>query len=601
MPIQKLPPHIVNQIAAGEVVERPASIVKELCENSVDAGARSVRVTIDGGGMDRILVEDDGCGIPADQLELALENHTTSKLRTPEDLFSIRTLGFRGEALASIAAVSRLRLSSCVEGSDGAELAVAGEDRGEVEARGLPVGTSLEVRDLFFNLPARRKFLGNSRAESSRIRELLTKLALAHSSCGWRLESEGRQVFSIPADLSLKERISRLLDRDLADELVDCEFSSEGLQAFALLGRPHLMRANRKGQYLFLNGRVVSDRSVEAAMAECYRAYLPPKRFPVWFLFVELDPAQVDVNVHPRKEEVRISGGRRLFGIITRAVGAALSDGVKPPPALVADRLAPATEELQSVSPGSSIEHLSDSIERYHSSPTVRSSPRQTGVLPFGTETHRIDPRKQTGRRSPVPSSPEPVRAERGQAHQFHNAVIIEETDDGLAIIDQHALHEKILYNKLRTAYEAGPVSAQQLLFPVPVDLTAEGKEALLTAQAELLRMGLHVEDFGDQSVAVYALPRLLGTVDPAVVVEELAARLGAGQPLTGAGDLVHLTLATMACKSAIRAGDRLSSDEIALLLSDRESAGSLYSCPHGRPTTIEISNAELEKRFLRR
>ncbi|MBN4049969.1 hypothetical protein JYT84_00915, partial [bacterium AH-315-M10] len=393
--------------------------------------------------------------------------------------------------------------------------------------------------------------------------------------------------------LSLKERISRLIDPELAEELIECEFSDEGFQAFALLGRPHLMRANRKGQYLFLNGRAVTDRSIEAAMAECYRAYLPPKRFPVWFLFIELDRDQVDVNVHPRKEEVRISGGRRLFGIIRRGVGGALEASVSAPPALVEQAPAPAPPAAA----------LRESIETYHTAPAIpRSSPGQTGSLSFDAPEPRTTERgKELPRRTPMPSSPRLARPERGQAYQFHNAFIVEETADGLAIIDQHALHEKILYNKLRSAYEGGPVSAQQLLFPVPVDLGAAGKEALLQSQSELLRMGLQVEDFGDQSVAVYALPRLLGTVDPAVVVEELAARLSGGEPLTGAGDLVHLTLATMACKAAVKAGDRLSEEEVARLLTDRESAGNLYSCPHGRPATIEITKSELEKRFLRR
>ena len=246
---------------------------------------------------------------------------------------------------------------------------------------------------------------------------------------------------------------------------------------------------------------------------------------------------------------------------------------------------------------------LRESIETYHTAPAMpRSSPGQTGSLSFDAPEPRTTERgKELPRRTPMPSSPRLARPERGQAYQFHNAFIVEETADGLAIIDQHALHEKILYNKLRSAYEGGPVSAQQLLFPVPVDLGAAGKEALLQSQSELLRMGLQVEDFGDQSVAVYALPRLLGTVDPAVVVEELAARLSGGEPLTGAGDLVHLTLATMACKAAVKAGDRLSEEEVARLLTDRESAGNLYSCPHGRPATIEITKSELEKRFLRR
>lgn len=633
--IKRLERRLVDQIAAGEVVERPASVVKELCENAVDAGATQIEVEIRAGGQELIRIEDNGCGIERDQLGLALDSHATSKLSTVEDLERIGTLGFRGEALASIASVCRLELSSRPTGEEaGAAIEVEGGVRGEVKAVGRPVGTSITVRDLFYNVPARRKFLGSPRGESARIRELVQRFALVHAHCGWKLTSEGKTVISLPADVPISERVGRLFDRTLAARLIETPIEASGVSGHLLLAPPDIQRANRKQQLLFLNGRAVSDRQVSAALAEAYSAYLAPRRFPIWFCFLQLDPAEVDVNVHPRKEEVRIHASRRLFGLLRDTAVRAIEGELAPPSAF--DH-GPARAPLPPTA------GLRESIERYHQRPPLRPRDQSQARLDLGAApASRTSPAPEdaapppavpapapaTGASTTPPAASAPTRPHwRGEpptsaaptaaapsprprsepqgpapvAHQFHQAYLVEQTPDGLAIIDQHALHEKVLYNQLRAAYESGPIARQPLLMPLPVDLPAADYEAVIAAREELAKLGLEVEPFGEGTVAVSAVPALLTKADACVLVETVAERLAGGRPLEAAGALAHDVLASMACKAAIKAGDRLPDEDIARLLTHRDHGGDVYSCPHGRPTTIRMTLDELERRFHRR
>jgi DNA mismatch repair protein MutL len=608
--IIKLPPRLIDQIAAGEVVERPASVVKELCENAIDAGARRISVTINDGGQSLIRIEDDGCGIAADELALALESHATSKLRTVDDLERITTLGFRGEALASIAAVAHVELASrTVAQEAGATITVAGGEQGPIRPCGRPPGTTVTVRDLFFNVPARRKFLGAPRGEVAKIRELLCRFALVHGDCAWELLSEERSLLAVPANLPLRERASRLFEPALADRLIEVAVDTPEASGHLLLAPTAVQRATRRQQLLFINGRCVADRQLAAALAEAYARYLAPRRFPVWFAFLLLDPTTVDVNVHPRKEEVRIEGARRLYGVIHHAAAAALADNLQPP-ALLHD---PAIEprSVPSLRAANSLPAMVDHAMAASAQPAWIAedtpAPRIAPAPPLPVLTAslhdaaatatRLDQGRLAFDRVVEPDSTQRQR----RAIQLHQAYLVEETADGIAIIDQHALHEKILYNQLRRAYESGPIARQSLLIPRPLELPAEAHTTLLTARDALLRVGIEIEPFGPSTVLIQALPALLARTDPCLLVETLAETLERGRQLPGAAALAHDLLAQMACKAAIKAGDPLDADGVTRLLQARDQSGDSYSCPHGRPTTLIVTHADLERRFLRR
>ena len=632
-PIRVLPPDVVDQIAAGEVVERPASVVKELVENALDAGARRIAIEVVAGGADLVAVEDDGRGIPADELVLALSSHATSKLSLAADLFAIRTLGFRGEALASIASISRLRLASCVAGADGAEVLVEGAVRSGPRACGMAPGTRVEVRDLFWNVPARRKFLAGSRSETARIKDLVERMALAHGDRAWHLVIDGRAVLSVPKDLALRERYGRIFDAELAGRMMDVSFAVPGVGGHGLLAPPDRTSGNRRQQLLFMNGRVVTDAQVQAALAEAYKAYLAPRgrSFPVWAMFLDVDPTEVDVNVHPRKEEVRILAGRRLFGALVRAAQAALGDHVVAPsvfgPARTDGSAAPAAPTSAEVHrddvsefvdaldaddrPGrraplpQATRALAEEIERYASGaasgPSVAA---RAGIAPRAalaaarppSSSGALSDRERTGvvEVDPVPT---PTRV----AVQVHGAFIVHETPGGLEIIDQHALHEKILYNQLRAAHERGPVPRQALLVPIAVPLDARAAEAVLAAKEDLTRIGLELGETDAGEIEVRSMPAMLGMAEAIGIVQDLADRLVRGAGVVTSGELVHDALAMMACKAAVKAGEPLDARGIARLLDLRDVVGSVYACPHGRPTAIALSREELEKRFGRR
>jgi DNA mismatch repair protein MutL len=644
--IQQLPPSVVNKIAAGEVIERPASVVKELMENSLDSGATRVDVAVEQGGLELIRVVDNGCGIAADELPLAVASHATSKLRSADDLFHVSTLGFRGEALASIAEVSRLVLRSRQsEEAAGAELVVAGGEIIPVAPCGCAVGTALEVRQLFFNTPVRRRFLRTAQTEMGHITEAFTRLALAHPGVHFTLRHNQRPLYELPPASAGVERVGHFFGREVADELIWLESRDGEVRLSGFVGHPNLSRPNNRMQYLFLNGRAIRDRSLAHALSEAYRGLLLTGRYPVAFLSLEMPPEMVDVNVHPTKLEVRFQDGGRLYSQLlgtlrTKFLSTDLTHRLTSPGAVAAhdrsDVHGPAgvhdpsgahdparAEQLRSelvewakgqTSPVAVAEPPARQSEFEMPRPAMSVFPHPRPVdLPSGVVLPATAAANGGDRPNgaPLPSpalSPDPALSPASatsrivggpSAMQVHNRYLVVETDDGVAVIDQHALHERILYEQFRERALAGTLESQQLLVPEPVNLGAAEAAAVLEHRDLLARLGLAVEAFGGGTVLVSSYPAMLGG-GPEEILRSIVDLLTAGGRLPDRRDLLDELLHMMSCKAAIKAGDPLAPDEIVALLAQRHLAQDSHHCPHGRPTELVFTREELDRQFKR-
>ncbi|HVC98713.1 MAG TPA: DNA mismatch repair endonuclease MutL [Pirellulales bacterium] len=664
-PIRQLPPSVVNKIAAGEVIERPASVVKELVENSLDAGAARIDVSVEQGGTELVRVVDDGGGIPPDELLLAVASHATSKLTTADDLFRVRTLGFRGEALASIAEVSRFTLRSrAAERPDGAELEVVAGQPADVVPCGCPQGTAIEVRNLFFNTPVRRKFLRSVQTEMGHVSEVVTRLSLAHPRVHFTLRHNARTVYDLAPNDDWLERIAGFFGRDLSGDLIWVENRDGDIHLRGFVGRPNLSRPNARMQYLFLNGRSIRDRSLAHALGEAYRGLLLTGRFPVAFLCFEVPPDQVDVNVHPTKLEVRFQDGGRLYSQLLGtlrtkflttdlthridaggAAGAAVS--ANPAQAVDPERAAELRRELvewakgqvaawapaqpaggNTAQPanGNTAQPVGGSavlaVERGGASEPARQTRFDlTPPSPSG-EPLRLSPifgRPMTARAVPdEPASTAAVEfdpssgagttvagtmvrpAQAIAALQIHNRYLVAESDEGVVVIDQHALHERILYEQFRTSALAGALESQHLLVPEPVDLSGPESAAVLQRRELLARLGIKVEPFGGDTVLVSSYPAMLAGTHPAELLRDLVGRLLDAGREPERRDLLDELLHMFACKAAVKAGDHLTSGEIAALLEQRHLAQDTHHCPHGRPTALVFTRDELDKQFKR-
>ncbi len=604
--IYQLPPSVVNKIAAGEVIERPASVVKEFMENSLDAGATRVDVAVEQGGLELIRVSDNGRGIPPEEFPLAVASHATSKIRDADDLFRVGTLGFRGEALASIAAVSRMTLRSRArEASSGAELEVVGGVSGEVLPCGAPVGTTLEVATLFFNTPVRRKFLKSAPTEMGHIAEAFTRLALAHPHLHFTLRHNDRLVHELPAGEEWLERIRRLFGSELADALLWVESSEGDVELAGYVAEPSQSRANARMQYLFLNGRFIRDRSLQHALMEAYRGLLLTGRQPIAFLSLKMPPDVVDVNVHPTKLEVRFQDGGRIYSQLLGALRTKF---------LTSDL----TARLQPVGAGAG--NVASPWERAEFSgngavaDAFRGGNGHAAAELFAPWSSRESsaPLEITLLDRPALEMSSVAGAPRGAgvaleadtvgsvpALQIHNRYLITENGDGLVVIDQHALHERILYEQLKRRILAGPLESQRLLVPEPVDLSA-AEAALALEHAETLeQLGLQVEPFGGDTVLVLSQPVLLARHKVRDLLREVLERIQAGGRAERR-DLLDELLHMMSCKAAVKAGDRLAAAEIQALLRQRHLVEDAHHCPHGRPTALFFTREELDRQFKR-
>ncbi|MCI0651682.1 MAG: DNA mismatch repair endonuclease MutL [Planctomycetes bacterium] len=600
--IRKLPEHVVNQIAAGEVIERPASVVKELVENALDAAASAVEVDLEEGGLRLVQVADNGLGIHADDLLLAVTSHATSKLAASEDLARITTLGFRGEALASIASIAELELVSRPPGAACGE-SVAARDGSAARAAPamIPHGTRVRVRNLFASVPARRRFLRSARAELARVSAVLQHLALAMPAAGFTLRHEGRTLFRFPAGQSAAERLREVLGTECAERMIEIGGGAAAQSGLAgergeahiagWVGRPDLAKANGASIHAFLNGRFISDRTVLHAVREAYRGFQIPGKYPVAALFLALDPAAVDVNVHPTKLEVRFRDQSAVHSLVFRAVRAAL-EGAGAVPSLFAAgaAVAPRTMERGDAE-GRGAWHGRSRAERAEIPPAAFA--RNAGVV---AEARTVLVAERLAGIESCGAEP--------RVFQVNDSYLVVEEAAGLTIIDQHALHEKVIYEELRAARESATLR-QPLLVPETVRLTPGQWSALAEAQPHLAEIGFDVEEFGAQTVLVRALPS--GCSGDGVPIAELLGALldhAAERAESGAearADLREPLLATLACKRAVKAGQRLLPAAQLDLVRARARAFHPQNCPHGRPAELFISWQELERRFDRK
>jgi DNA mismatch repair protein MutL len=621
--IRQLPPSVVNKIAAGEVIERPASVVKELMENAVDAGAPRIDVAVEQGGLELVRVSDDGCGIGADGLPLAVASHATSKIVDADDLFRVATLGFRGEALASIGAVSRLLLRSRPQAAEaGAELEVAGGHASEVKCCGCPIGTTVEVRQLFYNTPVRRKFLRSTQTEMGHASEAFTRVALAYPRVHFTLKHNGRSVYDLPPAADWRDRIAAFFGHDLAADLIAVESADGEVRLAGYVASPSHSRANARLQYLFLNGRAIRDRALGHALGEAYRGLLLTGRFPIAFLRIGMPADMVDVNVHPTKLEVRFQESGRLYGqllgtlrtkFLTTDLTARLQSVEDSEAAGAVDPQSAEQmrRELVDWAKGQ-LGELGPQGDSTPDAPPVQSRFDQTWPAPRAPlELSTLDRRRPADSFRSDPQQPPASTVEHRadgpaagarplHALQLHNRYLVTESDDGMVVIDQHALHERILYEHLREKVLAGVLESQALLVPEPVDLSPAEAAAVLESRDVLAQLGVSVEPFGGDTVLVSSFPAMLANFRPAEVLRDLVEQLLSPSKQPERRDMIDSLLHMISCKAAIKAGDRLSQGEISALLEQRHLARDTHHCPHGRPTALFFSREELDRQFKR-
>ncbi|MFO0788293.1 MAG: DNA mismatch repair endonuclease MutL [Pirellulales bacterium] len=657
--IQQLSPSVVNKIAAGEVIERPASVLKELLENSVDAGSTRIDVTLEKGGSEVIRVADNGCGIDVQELPLAVASHATSKIRSADDLFSVMTLGFRGEALASIAEVSRLVIRSrTAEAQGGAELEVIGGTATPIVPVGCPVGTTIEVRNLFFNTPVRHKFMRSAQTEMGHSVEALTRLALAHPHIHFTLAHNGRLLHDLPPVPNIRGRIAAFFGDELANDLIEVESTSDGVALSGFVANPMHSRATARMQYMFLNGRAIRDRALQHALGEAYRGLMLTGRQPICFLRLQMPADLVDVNVHPTKQEVRFQDSGRLYSLLLgtlrtkflstdlqargnthAAIGGSSGSGstsdTDASPTGASELVHWAKEQL-----GKQTQAASQAAFSFPAAPAANVPPFRPHE-PLRLHTLDDPARRRFDLEMMIPtagaargreagegsdelqrlsshldeesSQREPPRDYRmhsahssvGSPHvsnalQVHDRYLIVETDTGIEVIDQHALHERILYEQIREKVLAGALESQRLLVPEPVDLTATEAAAALEHADLLATLGVEVRPFGGETVLVSSYPAMLANLSPAEVLRDLVEKLLAGSRQPDARDLVDELLHMVACKAAVKFGDRLTPEEIDSLLAQRHLAQDQHHCPHGRPTALVFSREDLDRQFKR-
>ena len=579
--IRVLPERVRNQIAAGEVVERPASVVKELVENALDAGAREPVIDLEEGGVKLVRVSDDGCGMGPEDLQLAFLSHATSKLAEVEDLAHIGTLGFRGEALASIGSVARARVLTRRAGEQlGWTVENEGGTIGAVGAAGAPRGTTIEVRDLFYNVPARRAFLKRTATELGRCLDVLQRLALAHVGTGFIVTHDRGRVFDVEREMDLAARVRRLFGAELADALVPVAAESGPVRLAGLIAPPRFSRGDTTRQLWFLNGRPLKDRVLARCLLEAYRGFNDEKRQPVAFLSLSVPPAEVDVNVHPTKSEVRFREERRLFPFLLGALRAAVArtDMATPGGKL----LVPFPRVLPGTWAGAGRAPSAGEGRPRVAELEVREGPSATPL--FAAEA-RVAPERRPA----------------GRVLQVAATYLVRELADGLEIVDQHALHERVTYERLKAELAAGKVEVQRELVPELVELARSEVHVLAEHLPTLERLGIDLAIFGPTTVAVHGLPSLLKRRAGPRLVRELVAALSDGEKLPGPEQLLDHVVHSMACRRSVMAGDELAPEEIESLLEAAARLPHDQTCPHGRPTRVRLSLADLERAFHRR
>ena len=567
--IKVLPPEIISKIAAGEVVERPASVVKELVENALDAGSREVKVELEAGGRKRVRVTDDGEGMSPEDALLALQRYSTSKIENERDLFAIRTFGFRGEALSAIAAVSRMKVVTRKDGElAGVELQVEGGALQGTETVGCPLGTMVEVRDLFFNIPARLKFMKTQGTELGHIGDLMARAALANDRVHFRLSHEGKLLANYPVREDSSSRLAEALGKETCEKLHFFRMREGEIEVSGYAGDPGFNRANARGIYLFVNRRPVRDRLLTHAVLEAYRNILPQDRYPVTVLFVEVPPSEVDVNVHPSKWEIKFSDSEAVHRSVMRGIRAMLDKTSWP---TVGRK--PTEEEAREAGGGYG---------------DLKAEPSFS--LHLG-EISEKDRRSGDGE----------VSARGNFLGQVGKTYLLFETPDGLNLIDQHAAHERILFERLREAFSRGSIPKQSLLFPESIELPIDDAQTAEEHLPDLERLGFAVEPSGDRTYWVKSVPEILAVRGPVEALKEIIGEIASWGKRANPERTFDPLLQMMACRGAVQASQAMGPEEATALMVGLQGCASPAYCPHGRPTLLTITIPDLEKMFGRK
>ncbi len=601
MPVRRLSPDLVNQIAAGEIIERPASVLKELVENALDAGATHIQVDIEAGGKRLIQVRDDGRGMDQADLALAIQSHATSKIAELNDLTHIATLGFRGEALPSIASVADLQITTTPAGATHGHTLKPGLSDLPAPAPH-PPGTTVSVRDLFHRIPARRKFLRAERTELRHIQELIRRVALGRPEVDFRLSHNGRELMRLPALTpdQARQRVGELLGAAFADTALYIDTQAAGLSLSGWLGLPTAARGQPDGQYVYLNGRMIRDRLVTQALRRAYADVLYKDRFPAYVLHLQIDPAEVDVNVHPTKHEVRFRDTGLVFDFLQRQVTRALAHGGASAPTSVPTDSASA-DEPNAIDPALSAPASSQKTG------AGRAYAPRSGHLPLPIaqaqalyQSEPIPPGDDAT--APVmPAQPAAATPRLGQAiAQIHGVYVLAESANGLILVDMHAAHERIVYERLKRQYADAGIAQQPLLVPVAVAVSPHDAELAEEQQATLAALGLEVDRTGPETLRLRALPALLGHADGAALLTDVLADLHAGLGGQALEARINHLLSTMGCHGSVRANRTLTHAEQQALLREMEQTPNIDQCNHGRPTWVELDSAALDRLFLR-
>ncbi len=561
MTIQILPTVLINQIAAGEVVDRPASIVKELVENAIDAGATEISIQLEHGGRDVITVSDNGCGIQNEELHLAVTPHATSKIAEEADLAAVASLGFRGEALASIGSVSHLAITSRTQHDEaGMRIEVDGGESNEVVPTPSRVGTTVEVKRLFYNTPARRKFLKSDSAETTRVRDAVQRIAAAHPEVSFVLKSGERTLLQYGAS-DTKDRLISIFGPELTSELLDVSYELGDMKLWGVVGTPDVARPTSRNIRIHVNGRTIQDASITHALKDAYKGLIEPKRWPTAALYIEMNPALVDVNVHPQKSEVRFRDKNAIWRLVSRGVTAAL-----------------------------------------HANDIVATIQAESAPVSFGTgeQMQMIEQETSTWLRQETPL---PTIRKSDEVMQVQKCFLVTQDEQGILIVDQHALHERIMFEELYERMKQQKLESQRLLVPESIQADGARIELIESHQALFTNLGIEIEASGPASISVYALPTLLVSrnVEGSAFIEDVLDLLSDAHGDVDEESVLVDILDMMACKAAVKAGDSLTQTELKDLLSKRHLYDRSSRCPHGRPTTMRLSIEALEKQFGRR
>ena len=604
--IRRLSEGTINRIAAGEVVERPASAVKEIVENALDAGASQIDIIIGGGGRDLIRVTDDGIGMSAEDLEIAVERHATSKLTLGadgrEDLHDVATLGFRGEALPSIGAVARLAIvSRPADGDSASRITVEGGKVSPVEPAAGPTGTRIEIRDLFYATPARLKFLKSERSETLAVADVVKRLAMAHPEVGFSLTSETRNMLRLapefPDDAGRLRRLGAIMGRDFSENALAIDATRENIRLTGFAGLPTYNRGNAQMQFLFVNGRPVRDKLIVGAVRGAYADFLARDRHPAVALFVEIEPRDVDVNVHPAKAEVRFRDAGLVRGLIVGALKHALHEAGHRASTTVAEAALGALRSDQASVSRPLLNFPAPGAAQGFSTPPTASN-WQSAFADLGGHSARVEPQADTDLPERAEGDVPPLGVARGQLHETY---VIAQTADGIVIVDQHAAHERLVYERMKKAIAAQGVARQMLLIPEVVELDEAEAERLTARAGELAELGFVLEGFGEGAVVVREVPSIFGKLDVAGLVQDLADDLAELDEALSLKERLEHVCGTIACHGSVRAGRRLTGEEMNALLREMEATPHSGQCNHGRPTYVELKLTDIERLFGRK